>query len=80
MPEKKDSDHGKAPGPSAPEGSCTFEELLEMAQLEGVKFVACKMTMDMMELTPADFIEGVEIQTAEDYIKHAKDCKLNMFT
>ena len=60
-------------------GMPTVEELLEMAQLEGVKFVACKMTMDMMELKPEDFIEGVEIQTAEDYIKHAKDCKLNMF-
>jgi peroxiredoxin family protein len=161
MPERNDSDQGKAPGHSAPEGLCTFicsrdtldgaypslmlaintrrqgmeatifytfmginvirkgrakrsrfipagvmgaipgmasmatwmmkrqidkagmptvEELLEMAQLEGVKLVACKMTMDMMELKPEDFIEGVEIQTAEDYIKHAKDCKLNMFT
>lgn len=61
-------------------GMPTVEELLEMAQLEGVKFVACKMTMDMMELKPEDFIEGIEIQTAEQYIKHAKDCKLNMFT
>jgi peroxiredoxin family protein len=61
-------------------GMPTVEELLEMAQLEGVTFVACKMTMDMMQLKPADFIEGVEIQTAEDYIKHAKNCKLNMFT
>jgi peroxiredoxin family protein len=61
-------------------GMPTVEELLEMAQLEGVKLVACKMTMDMMELNAEDFIEGVEIQTAEDYIKHAKDCKLNMFT
>lgn len=56
------------------------EELLEMAQLEGVKFVACKMTMDMMQLRAEDFIEGVEVQTAEDYIRHAKDCRLNMFT
>jgi len=61
-------------------GMPTVEELLEMAQLEGVKLMACKMTMDMMELKREDFIEGVEIQTAEDYIKHAKDCGLNMFT
>ncbi len=60
-------------------GVPTIEELLEMAQLEGVKFVACKMTMDMMELKPEDFIEGVEVQTAEDYVKHAKECRLNMF-
>jgi peroxiredoxin family protein len=55
-------------------------ELMEVAQLEGVKFVACKMTMDMMGLKPEDFIEGVEIQTAEDYLKHARNCKVNMFT
>ncbi|NTV43420.1 MAG: hypothetical protein HGA63_09000 [Syntrophobacteraceae bacterium] len=61
-------------------GMPTVEELIEMAQLEGVRFVACKLTMDMMELKPDDFIEGVEVQTAEDYMKHAKSCKLNMFT
>ena len=61
-------------------GMPTVEELLEMARLEGVKFVACKLTMDMMELKRDDFIEGVEVQTAEDYMKHAKNCKLNMFT
>jgi peroxiredoxin family protein len=58
----------------------TVEELLEIAQVEGVRFVGCKMTMDMMELKPQDFIEGVETQTAEDYIKHARGCKVNMFT
>jgi peroxiredoxin family protein len=55
-------------------------ELFEMAQLEGVKFVACKMTMDMMELSEDDLMEGVEVQTAEDYLKHARTCKINMFT
>lgn len=56
------------------------EDLMEMAQLEGVKFVACKMTMDMMKLSAEDLIEGVEIQTAEEYLKHARTCKINMFT
>jgi peroxiredoxin family protein len=55
-------------------------DLIEMAQLEGVKFVACRMTMDMMELKPEDLIDGVEVQTAEDYLKHARNCKINMFT
>ncbi|NLI80678.1 MAG: hypothetical protein GX443_03180 [Deltaproteobacteria bacterium] len=57
-----------------------LEDLLEMAQLEGVKFVACRMTLDMMGLKVDDFIEGVSIQTAEDYLKHARNCKVNMFT
>ncbi len=61
-------------------GIPSLEELLEMAQLEGVKLVACRMTMDMMGLTAEDLMEGVEIQTAEDYLKHARNCKINMFT
>jgi peroxiredoxin family protein len=57
-----------------------LEEMMDMAQAEGVKFVACRMTIDMMGLKAEDFIEGVEIQTAEDYLKHARHCKINMFT
>jgi len=55
------------------------EDLLEMAQLEGVKFVACKLTVDMMGLKQEDFIDGVEIRTAEEYLKVAKGCQINMF-
>lgn len=57
-----------------------LDELMDMAQMEGVRFVACKMTVDMMGISPDDFIEGVEIETAEDYLKHARTCKINMFT
>jgi peroxiredoxin family protein len=68
---KKKIDHAGIP---------CLEELLEMAQLEGVKLVACKMTIDMMEFTEEDFIDGVLIQTAEDYLTHARQCTINMFT
>jgi peroxiredoxin family protein len=61
-------------------GIPTIEELIEVAQLEGVKLVACRMTMDMMELADDDLIEGVEIQNAEEFLKHARNCKLNLFT
>jgi peroxiredoxin family protein len=57
-----------------------LNELMEMAQLEGVKFVACRMTTDMMKLRQEDFIDGVQIQSAEEYLKHARNCKINMFT
>ncbi|MCX7822756.1 MAG: DsrE/DsrF/DrsH-like family protein [Syntrophobacterales bacterium] len=60
-------------------GIPSLEELLEMAQLEGVKFVACKMTVDMMEMREGDFIDGVSIQTAEEYLKQAIKCHINMF-
>jgi peroxiredoxin family protein len=58
----------------------TIEELMEVAQLEGVRLVACRMTMDMLELTPDDLIEGVEILNAEEFMKHARKCKINLFT
>jgi peroxiredoxin family protein len=56
-----------------------IHELMDMAQAEGVKFVGCKMTVDMMGLSEDAFIDGVEIMTAEDYMKLAKSAKLNMF-
>ncbi|MDQ7787429.1 MAG: DsrE/DsrF/DrsH-like family protein [Thermodesulfovibrionales bacterium] len=55
-------------------------DLQEMAQLEGVQFIACRMTVDMMGFTQKDFIDGVIIQTAEEFLKHAKDCKLVLYT
>ncbi len=55
-------------------------DLQEMAQLEGVKFVACKMTSDMMGFTKKDFVDGVVIQAAEDFLKFAKDCKVLLYT
>jgi peroxiredoxin family protein len=55
-------------------------DLLEMAQLEGVEFVACRMTSDMMELGQDAFIEGVVIEPAETFLKYAKECKICLFT
>jgi peroxiredoxin family protein len=57
-----------------------LEDIQTMAQMEGVQFIACRMTVDMMELGEDDFIEGVEIWTAEDFLKYAKDCNISLFT
>ena len=57
----------------------SLPELMEMSQLEGVELVACRMTMDMMELAESSLVEGAVIWTAEDFIKYAKDCKICMF-
>lgn len=57
-----------------------LEDIQTMAQMEGVDFIACRMTVDMMELKEEDFIEGVEIWTAEDFLKYATDCKISLFT
>jgi len=53
--------------------------LMEMCQIEGVKFYACLMTIQMMNLKKEDFIEGVEIIDAEGYMKLALEADINMF-
>ena len=55
-------------------------EVQEMAQLEGVEFIACRMTVDMMEISSDQFIDGVSIWTAEEFIKYAMGCKISLFT
>ena len=55
-------------------------EVFEMAQLEGVKIIACKMTMDMMKIPDDDLVEGVDVMNAEQYLKLAGTCAINRFT
>ena len=58
----------------------SLADLQEVAQIEGVELIACKMTVDMMEIDEAKLIEGVVVWTAEDFLNYAKDCKLCLFT
>ncbi|RJR45998.1 MAG: hypothetical protein C4567_02790 [Deltaproteobacteria bacterium] len=55
-------------------------DLMEMAQLEGVELIACKMTFDMMEMREEEMIENVTIWDAEQFMKYAKEAKLCLFT
>ncbi len=58
----------------------SLPDLMEMAQIEGVQLIACRMTIDMMEIKEEDMIEGVVVWTAEEFLKYAKDAKLCLFT
>ena len=58
----------------------SLADLQEIAQIEGVELIACKMTVDMMEIDESKLIEGVVVWTAEDFLNYAKDCKLCLFT
>ena len=55
-------------------------ELQVMAQIEGVELIACKMTVDMMEIDEEKLIEGVIIWNAEDFLKYSTECKICLFT
>jgi peroxiredoxin family protein len=54
------------------------EDMLEMAYYEGVKLLACKTSADLFDLTQGDFVEGVEIMLAEDFMKKATGSSLHM--
>ena len=58
----------------------SLADLQEIAQVEGVELIACKMTVDMMELDESKLIDGVIVWTAENFLTYAKECKLCLFT
>ncbi|MEG0384472.1 MAG: DsrE/DsrF/DrsH-like family protein [Solibacillus sp.] len=51
----------------------SIPQLVEMAQELGVKFIACQMTMDVMGLTSADFVEDIEVGGAVTFLEFAKE-------
>jgi peroxiredoxin family protein len=55
-------------------------ELVEIAQLEGVELIACKMTIEMMEVREEQLLDGVPVWTAEDFLRYARECKICLFT
>ena len=54
-------------------------DLFEMALCEGVKFYACKMSLDMMDIKKEDLMDGVEVTDAENFMRIALDSQVNMF-
>jgi peroxiredoxin family protein len=60
-------------------GVASIEELREMAVDADVKMIACQMTMDLFEYTPADMIEGPVLGGAATYIETATKSDINLF-
>lgn len=55
-----------------------IEDMLQMAQLEGVRLLACKTSADLFDLGTQDFLEGVEIMLAGDFMKQATGSDLHL--
>ena len=55
-----------------------IEDMLQMAQFEGVRLLACKTSADLFDLTKDDFLEGVEIMLASDFLKQATGSDLHL--
>ena len=55
-----------------------IEDMLQMAIFEGVKLLACKTSADLFDLGKEDFLEGVEIMLASDFLKQATGSDLHL--
>lgn len=56
----------------------SIEELVQMAKDMGVRMVACQMTMDVMNLTEKDFIDGIEVGGAATFLDFAYDADVTL--
>jgi peroxiredoxin family protein len=54
-------------------------ELLKQAQELGVKFTACEMSMNVMEIKKQDLIDGVQIGGVASFIADASESKFSLF-
>ena len=57
----------------------TLKELIEQAQKQGIKFIACQMSMDVMGLQKEELIDGVEIAGVAKYISESSNANANLF-
>lgn len=57
----------------------SLPELIELAQEQGVKLVACTMTMDLLGLQQEELIEGLEYAGVAAYLGDAANAKVNLF-
>lgn len=57
----------------------TLPQLIEMAEEQDIKLVACTMTMDLLGLDQAELLEGIEYAGVAAYLGDAQDGNVNLF-
>ncbi|CAG7650144.1 Sulfur carrier protein DsrE2 [Paenibacillus solanacearum] len=57
----------------------SLPELVRLAQEQGVKLVACTMTMDLLGLQKEELLPGIEYAGVAAYLGDAADAKVNLF-
>jgi peroxiredoxin family protein len=57
----------------------SLPQLIELAQEQGVKLVACTMTMDLLGLQKEELIDGLEYAGVAAYLGDATNAKVNLF-
>ena len=57
----------------------SLETMMKKAMDNGVKIIACSMSMDVMGIRPEELIDGVEIGGVGTYLGDAEESDVNLF-
>jgi len=63
----------------ASKGVASLEELRELSQEAEVRLIACQMTVDLFDMNPADFVDGVEFAGAARFFEFAGEANITMY-
>ncbi|MBU4188000.1 MAG: DsrE/DsrF/DrsH-like family protein [Propionicimonas sp.] len=61
------------------ENVMTVSELLETAQEQGIKMIACTMSMDVLGIGKEELIDGIEYAGVATYLGEADEANVNLF-
>jgi peroxiredoxin family protein len=56
-----------------------LQDLIDSAREQGVKFVACTMSMDVMGIKEEELVDGLEFAGAAAYLGEADEANVNLF-
>jgi peroxiredoxin family protein len=60
-------------------GVASLEDLRELCVEAEVKMVACQMTVDLFEMNPSEFIDGVEFGGAATFFEFAGESDITLY-
>jgi peroxiredoxin family protein len=60
-------------------GVPAIPDLVEMARENGVKLIACQMTLDVLGIKKEDLIDGLEFAGAGAFLDYAADADITLF-
>jgi peroxiredoxin family protein len=59
--------------------AASLSELIQSAKNQGVRFIACSTSMDLMGIKHEELIDGVEDGGVAMYLDHAESGNVNLF-
>jgi len=60
-------------------GVASIEELRDLCLEAEVKLIACQMTVDLFDMSPSDFIDGIDYAGAATFFEFAGESDVNLF-